>query len=58
MCWLVMALFALGRFVEFFVRSDSAGSALGLETAQWVSVALILIAAAGASVARKREPVS
>ncbi len=57
MCWLVMALFALGRFVEFFVRSDSAGSALGLETAQWVSVVLILIAAAGAWVARGRRPV-
>jgi phosphatidylglycerol:prolipoprotein diacylglycerol transferase len=48
MVWLVMALLALGRFVEFFVRSDSATSALGLELAQWVSVALMVLAAAGA----------
>jgi phosphatidylglycerol:prolipoprotein diacylglycerol transferase len=48
MVWLVMALLALGRFVEFFVRSDSATSALGLEIAQWVSVALTVLAAAGA----------
>jgi phosphatidylglycerol:prolipoprotein diacylglycerol transferase len=48
MIWLVIALIALGRFVEFFARDDSATSALGLETAQWVSLALILVAAVGA----------
>jgi phosphatidylglycerol:prolipoprotein diacylglycerol transferase len=48
MIWLVIALLALGRFVEFFARSDSATIALGLETAQWVSVALIVLAAVGA----------
>jgi phosphatidylglycerol:prolipoprotein diacylglycerol transferase len=47
MIWLVMALMAVGRFVEFFARSDSAGSAAGLEAAQWTSIALLLVAAAG-----------
>jgi phosphatidylglycerol---prolipoprotein diacylglyceryl transferase len=46
--WLVIALFAVGRFFEFFVRSDSADLALGLEIAQWTSLALVAVAAAGA----------
>jgi phosphatidylglycerol:prolipoprotein diacylglycerol transferase len=48
MIWLVMALLAVGRFIEFFARSDSATSALGLEAAQWTSIVLILIAVVGA----------
>lgn len=55
MIWLVMGMMAAGRFVEFFVRNDSAGSALGLEAAQWTSVALIIVAAAGAWVAARRQ---
>jgi phosphatidylglycerol---prolipoprotein diacylglyceryl transferase len=46
--WLVIALLAAGRFVEFFVRSDSDKLALGLEVAQWTSLALLVAAAAGA----------
>lgn len=46
--WLVIALFALGRFFEFFWRSDSADLALGLETAQWTSLAVLAAAAVGA----------
>lgn len=46
--WLVIALLATGRFVEFFVRSDSETLGLGLETAQWTSLALIALAALGA----------
>src|ERR687892_130353 len=45
--WLVVALFSLGRFFEFFVRSDSPELALGLNNAQWTSLALLLIALAG-----------
>jgi len=45
--WLVIALFAVGRFFEFFLRSDSADLALGLETAQWTSLVLLAVAAAG-----------
>ena len=52
--WLVMALLAIGRFVEFFVRSDSATGWLGLETAQWTSLAIILLAAVGAVWAVRR----
>jgi phosphatidylglycerol:prolipoprotein diacylglycerol transferase len=46
--WSVIGLLAAGRFVEFFVRSDSEMLALGLETAQWTSLLLVLIAAVGA----------
>jgi phosphatidylglycerol---prolipoprotein diacylglyceryl transferase len=46
--WLTLALLALGRFFEFFLRSDSGDLALGLETAQWTSLLLLTIAAAGA----------
>jgi phosphatidylglycerol---prolipoprotein diacylglyceryl transferase len=46
--WLVIALFAFGRFLEFFLRSDSADLALGLEIAQWTSLGLLAIAGAGA----------
>jgi hypothetical protein len=42
-----MALLAFGRFVMFFARSESATSALGLAAAQWTSIGLLLIAAAG-----------
>lgn len=48
MMWLVVALLAIGRFVEFFVRSDSPDLALGLEIAQWTSLALLAAAALGA----------
>lgn len=55
MVWLVMALLGIGRFVEFFVRSDSAGGALGLQTAQWTSIALIALAATGAWFTARRH---
>ena len=47
MVWLVFGLMSAGRFVEFFVRSDSEKVALGLETAQWTSIVLMLVAAVG-----------
>ena len=52
--WLVLALLAVGRFVEFFARSDSDTLALGLETAQWTSLALLVVAGVGAWLARHR----
>ena len=45
--WLVLGLFAVGRFFEFFLRSDSPDLALGLDNAQWTSLALTAIAGAG-----------
>jgi phosphatidylglycerol---prolipoprotein diacylglyceryl transferase len=54
--WLVIALFAVGRFFEFFVRSDSADLALGLEIAQWTSLLLLAVAAAGAWLTLDRHP--
>jgi phosphatidylglycerol---prolipoprotein diacylglyceryl transferase len=54
--WLVVALLALGRFFEFFLRSDSADLALGLETAQWTSLGILAVAAAGAWLTLGRLP--
>ena len=45
--WLVVGLFAVGRFFEFFLRSDSPALALGLNNAQWTSVVLLLAAVVG-----------
>ena len=56
MMWIVIGLLAAGRFVEFYVRSDSETVALGLETAQWTSLVLILVAAAGAWFTLARRP--
>lgn len=54
--WLVIALFAVGRFFEFFVRSDSDDLALGLEVAQWTSLVLLAVAAAGAWLTLRGRP--
>jgi Prolipoprotein diacylglyceryl transferase len=54
--WLVVALFALGRFFEFFLRSDSADLALGLEIAQWTSLVLLAVAGAGAWLTLEGRP--
>jgi phosphatidylglycerol:prolipoprotein diacylglycerol transferase len=56
MAWTVMGLLAAGRFVEFFTRSDSETRALGLETAQWTSLFLVVVAATGAWLALRRRP--
>jgi phosphatidylglycerol:prolipoprotein diacylglycerol transferase len=53
--WLVIGLFAIGRFFEFFARSDSDDLALGLEVAQWTSLALLLAAIAGAWLTLRRS---
>jgi phosphatidylglycerol:prolipoprotein diacylglycerol transferase len=55
MTWLVIALLVAGRFLEFFVRSDSAEGALGLEVAQWTSLALLAGACFGAWLALGRR---
>jgi phosphatidylglycerol:prolipoprotein diacylglycerol transferase len=56
MVWTVIGLLAAGRFIEFFVRSDSATLALGLETAQWASIGLMLCAFVGAFWTLTRRP--
>ena len=45
--WLVIGLFGIGRFIEFFAREDSEDVALGLNPAQWASLALIAAAISG-----------
>jgi phosphatidylglycerol:prolipoprotein diacylglycerol transferase len=54
MVWLVFGLMSAGRFFEFFVRSDSGTVALGLETAQWTSIVLMLVAAVGMVVSMRK----
>jgi len=51
--WLVLGLYALGRFFMFFFRSDSEELALGLNGAQWTSGALFALAVIGAGVSRR-----
>jgi phosphatidylglycerol:prolipoprotein diacylglycerol transferase len=46
--WVVVALFAIGRFFEFFVRSDSPTLALGLSSAQFTSLVMLAAACVGA----------
>lgn len=55
LAWLVLGLFAAGRFFEFFVRGDSPQLALGLSNAQWTSLALLLIVIAGRTLTRRRS---
>lgn len=45
--WLVLGLFAAGRFFVFFLRSDSPQLALGLSNAQWTSIVLLVVVIAG-----------
>jgi phosphatidylglycerol:prolipoprotein diacylglycerol transferase len=56
--WLVLGLFAAGRFFEFFVRSDSPELALGLNNAQWTSLGLLVIVAIGWRLTAKRGAAS
>jgi len=59
LAWLVLGLFAAGRFFEFFLRGDSPQLALGLSNAQWTSIVLLVIVVAGRSAtvrAGRRRP--
>ncbi|SEH16266.1 prolipoprotein diacylglyceryl transferase [Thermoleophilum album] len=53
--WTVVGAYGLGRFVMFFYRADSEDAALGLNGAQWTSVALVGIAAVGIAWAKLRK---
>lgn len=48
----VLAMFSVGRFAMFFVRSDSPDAALGLSSTQWASLALLVIALVGLATTR------
>ena len=54
LAWLVLALFAIGRFFEFFLRGDSPQLALGLSNAQWTSIALLAVIVAGRTLTSRR----
>ncbi len=53
---LVLGLFAAGRFVEFFFRSDSPDLILGLNNTQWISLAMLAVAVAGWVTIRRGRP--
>ena len=55
MVWLVSGLFGVGRFFEFFYRSDSEDAALGLNSAQWTSLAIVVVAVAGWVLSRRLQ---
>lgn len=52
--WLVLGLFAAGRFFELFLRSDSPELALGLDNAQWTSLGLLAVVVVGWSLTSGR----
>jgi prolipoprotein diacylglyceryltransferase len=54
LAWLVLGLFSLGRFFEFFLRSDSPQLALGLSNAQWTSLALVAAVVVGRAWSARR----
>lgn len=47
LAWLVFALFAVGRFFTFFLRTDTPVLSGGLSNGQWTSVVLLIAAGAG-----------
>jgi len=57
LAWLVLGLFAAGRFFEFFLRGDSPPLALGLSNAQWTSVLLLVVVIAGRFATTRTSPV-
>ena len=54
--WTVVAMYSAGRFAMFFYRDDSELVALGLNSGQWTSLALLAIAAGGIWVTLDRAP--
>lgn len=54
LAWLVLGLFAAGRFFLFFVRSDSPQLALGLSNTQWTSLVLLVLIIAGWALTSRR----
>lgn len=52
----VVGLYSVGRFAMFFYRLDSDDLALGLNGAQWTSLSLIAVSAAGIWWARRARP--
>lgn len=54
LAWLVLGLFAAGRFLVFFVRSDSPQLALGLDNTQWTSLGLLAAIAVGWALTTRR----
>lgn len=58
LAWLVLGLFAVGRFFALFIRVDSPKLALGLNTAQWTSIAILIVVAAGWTFTSRRRRVT
>jgi phosphatidylglycerol:prolipoprotein diacylglycerol transferase len=55
LAWLVLGLFAMGRFFELYIRVDSPKLALGLNNAQWTSIAMVILVIAGWTLTSRRR---
>ena len=55
--WLVILLLGVGRFIEFFFRSDSDSLGLGLTSAQWTSLAMVGAGVVGLGSVRRHRHV-
>ena len=53
--WTVIGLYGAGRFLMFFVRSDSTDLVLGLSFTQWISLAMVAVAALGFAASLRHE---
>lgn len=53
--WLVLGLFAIGRFPLFFLRTSTPRPILGLANGQWTSVGLLILAVAGWLLTRRLQ---
>lgn len=53
--WLTLGLFAVGRFFELFLRSDSPELALGLDNAQWTSLGMLIAVVIGRMIVERSE---
>ena len=53
LAWLVLGLFAIGRFFELFIRVDDPKLALGLNNAQWTSIGILAVVVAGWTYTRR-----
>lgn len=53
--WTVIAAYAFGRFLMFFVRDDSTELTLGLSVTQWTSLGLLAVACLGLAISFKAK---
>lgn len=53
LAWTVFGTYSAGRFLVFFLRSDSPVLALGLDNGQWTSIVLVVVSVGGVLLTRR-----